>query len=337
MGELDKKQKQYFEDPRRFADIWNALMFQGLEVVSSEELSEGSPVQSYADPDQTLERIADMIMKRVSDGNLLALLVLENAGNVDYAITPKIFLEEALAYNKQVKQIRRRNKKLREAMKAFGPVGELLYQFKKTDRLRPVATLVLYWSEEPWDGANTMEEIIDFRGVEELREFVPKFKIHFVDMSKVEDTSLFKTDVRSMVEYFQRRNDKEKFREYLENCEEEYDLDEDGMLVLGELVKSKELKMLQEEKARKKTKENDGEGSGDKMCKAITELIEEGVEKGRQEERENTYREAARADAEKDRADAEKDRADAEKKRADANEMEISKMRELLKNAGIVY
>ena len=130
LGELDKKQKQYFEDPRRFADIWNALMFQGLEVVSSEELSEGSPVQSYADPDQTLERIADMIMKRVSDGNLLALLVLENAGNVDYAITPKIFLEEALAYNKQVKQIRRRNKKLREAMKAFGPVGELLYQFK---------------------------------------------------------------------------------------------------------------------------------------------------------------------------------------------------------------
>lgn len=256
MGELDKKQKQYFEDPRRFADIWNALMFQGLEVVSSEELSEGSPVQSYADPDQTLERIADMIMKRVSDGNLLA-------------------------------------------------------------------TLVLYWSEEPWDGANTMEEIIDFRGVEELREFVPKFKIHFVDMSKVEDTSLFKTDVRSMVEYFQRRNDKEKFREYLENCEEEYALDEDGMLVLGELVKSKELKMLQEEKARKKTKENDGEGSGDKMCKAITELIEEGVEKGRQEERENTYREAARADA--------------EKKRADANELEISKMRELLKNAGIAY
>ena len=38
MGELDKKQKVYFEDPKKFANVWNALVYEGEQVVSSESV-----------------------------------------------------------------------------------------------------------------------------------------------------------------------------------------------------------------------------------------------------------------------------------------------------------
>lgn len=94
-------------------------------------------------------------------------------------------------------------------------------------------------------------------------------------MSRLENTAAFHTDVRSLVEYYQWRNDKEGFREYYENCEEAYELNDDGVKVLSKLVKSKELELL-------KTKKNNNEGGkGKKMCRAITELIEDGRNEGR--------------------------------------------------------
>lgn len=270
MGVLDKRQKVYFSDPDRFADAWNALMFHGEEILHGTELTEGATVLTHADRGKGTERITDLMMKKTADGRLLAILLLENQGKPDYGMVVRILVEEALAYEKQVGEIRRHNEKLDRSTRGQGEDGEFLYRFFKKDRLRPVATLVLYWNDQEWDGANTLEELIDFEGAEELREYVPKFRIHLVDMSKVEDTGVFRTDLKSLVEYFQRRNDKERFREYCVSCEEKYELDENGMFVLSELVKSKELKEL-----KKKGKDGDN-----RMCKAITELIEDGRREG---------------------------------------------------------
>lgn len=63
MGALDKRQKRYFEDPKRFADTWNALAFNGFEFIHWAELSEGNPVLTHVDTVQTLERISDVVMK----------------------------------------------------------------------------------------------------------------------------------------------------------------------------------------------------------------------------------------------------------------------------------
>lgn len=302
MGALDKRQKRYFEDPKRFADTWNALMFNGFEFINATELSEGNPVLTHADELQTLERISDIVMKRTADGNLLAVLVLGNQRKVDYSIPVKVFLEEALAYDKQVREIKRYNANLERCLKKFGTKGEFLYQFKKKDRLRPVSTLILYWDDEPWDGARSLKEMIDFQGLGEMRNLVPDFRIHLVEMSKVSHTEYFRTDMRSMVEYFRRKNDWKSFREYSETCEEQYELDEEGLLVMGELVNTGKFRYLMEERARKresqreketdKTKETTkikaGEENGKQengkekgiVCKALDDLIEQGVERG---------------------------------------------------------
>ena len=293
MGVLDKRQKRYFEDPKRFADTWNALVFNGFEFIHWAELCEGNPVMTHADEAQTLERTSDIMMKRTTGGNLLAMLVLENQKRADYSIPVRVLLEEVLAYDKQVREIKRYNEALEKTLGKYGTEGELLYRFKKKDRLRPISTLILFWDDKPWDGPRSLKELIDFSGVEEMRELVPEFRIHLVEMSKVEHTEYFQTDMRSMVEYFKRRNDWKGFREYSETCEEQYELNEEGLLVMGELVNTSKFKYLMEEQARKReiqrANETGGGNANNKqgkrkekgiVCKALDDLIEQGVEQG---------------------------------------------------------
>ena len=104
MGALDKKQKVYFENPKRFADAWNATVFQGEQVIKAEELQETNTVLTVADGDNNEERIADVIMMRTRNGDMLGLLILENQDSADYSIPVRIFHEEALAYMKQVRE-----------------------------------------------------------------------------------------------------------------------------------------------------------------------------------------------------------------------------------------
>jgi len=307
LGALDKKHKKYFKDPRRFADAWNGLVFGGLEVIRWQELSECDSVLTYAQGKGS-ERIADAIMKKTGDGKILAIMILENQKEKDYGIPVKVNLEEALAYDAQASEIKRRNSEVIKALKEPISAGELLYLFRKTDRLRPVVTLVLYWNDEEWDGANSLDELIDFRGAEELRPLVTRHPVRVIDVARLEDTSCLKTDLRSVIEYFKRRNDKEAFREYYENCESNCKLGGEGLEVVSELVKSRELINLIKKAKR--------EGEEDEMCKAITELIEE----GKQAEKE-------RADAAEAKADAAEAKACEAQARADLAAEEIKRLK----------
>ena len=93
------------------------------------------------------------------------------------------------------------------------------------------------------------------------------------------------------------------------------------MEVLGMLVSSKRLMKLLNTKKEKEELT---------MCKAIDDIYEDGVREGREEERRNTLREAARAETEKNRAETEKNRAD-------TAESENMRLKNLLDMAGIAY
>ena len=314
MGELDKKQKVYFEDPRKFADVWNALVYEGEQVVSWKGLRECSPVLVHAEGEGTKERTPDVCMKQTANGEMLAILILENQKEVDYGMAARVFLEEAMAYERQARGIRRRNRELYENTKGAGHLGKYLYFFGKEDRLRPVSTLVLYWNDEEWDGARSLHELIDFGGAEWMRELVPEFRLRMYDMSNVEHLERFRTDVGTLVGLYQRKEDKEAFREFGSRAEVEgggRKLDELGMEVLGILVKSKRLMKLLDTKKEKEELT---------MCKAIDDIYEEGreegIKEGKEDERKNTLREAARADS---------------------AECEVIRLKKLLDKAGIAY
>ena len=120
MGKEDKSLKNYFEDPRRFADAWNAVVYKGQQVIKAEELHEVNSVFTAVTGSVEEERIADMVMKRTRDGNDLGILVLENNDKTDFSMPVRIFHEEALAYLKQVREIEARNRVTAKQLRKMG-------------------------------------------------------------------------------------------------------------------------------------------------------------------------------------------------------------------------
>lgn len=273
MGKKDITLKSYLSDTRRYADLWNGCVFQGRQIMEPASLTAVNTVVDKADEQAVLERVADISMKQLRGGSFYALWIVENQTYVDYSMPVRVMLQEALAYDRQVKEIKKKN----SAQAASGevlPPEDFLSGMKKEDSLNPVVTLVLYWGEETWQGGRSLHDIMNFGEDKELagtlKELVPRYLIHFVNLSELEHCEYFQTELRTLFALFGRRQDKGAFLEYLQNHEECRNIDRETGQVLQTLIHSKELKRYMK---KEKKEELD-------MCRAITELIADGKEEG---------------------------------------------------------
>ena len=142
MGKEDIRLKSYLSDARRYADLWNGGVFGGRQIVKAEELSEVSPVLDKADGKLVMERLRDAVMKQNLAGQRFVLLTVENQQYIDYSMPIRVMLQEALAYDRQVKTKIKENgqtdKQYRQhkedgALEVFHNTGEHLYKFRKDD------------------------------------------------------------------------------------------------------------------------------------------------------------------------------------------------------------
>ncbi|MCM1126800.1 MAG: Rpn family recombination-promoting nuclease/putative transposase, partial [Lachnospiraceae bacterium] len=289
MGKKDIKLKTYLQDAIRYADLWNGGVFKGKQVVRAEELQEITPVRSWSEGDASLERTSDLVMKQNYDGQRFAILALENQEKIDYAMPVRVMVQEALEYEKQVKAFRQKNERAyradcgANAKKGSDAVykddGEYLYKVKKDDYLSPVVTLVVYLGEDEWKGAKSLHEMVDFGSTQagaELRKLIPEYPLHFLDLSRFAHFEYFKTELRPLLELFQKRNSKEEFAEYIRKNTESSNMDEESWNLLSNLIDSKNIKKL----IQKKEQMKEEEGS---MCNALDELIADGVAMGKAE------------------------------------------------------
>ena len=96
-------------------------------------------------------------------------------------------------YEKQAAEVRSRTRAEGRKLKD----GEYLYRFPKGSLLHPVVTIILYMGEEKWDGPRTLHEMLDFAGMpEEIRKMAPDYRMNIIDVRRMEDTGMFRTDVR---------------------------------------------------------------------------------------------------------------------------------------------
>jgi len=269
MGKQDITQMKFFRDTKRFADIWNGLAFNGRQVVKWDELEEISPVGLAVNKELKTKKTADIVMARTGNGERLAILIAENQLNIDYSMIVRVLLREVMEYDRQVSEIVKKNRDgLKTVKDQPSTAGEYMYQFKKTDRLRPVSTLVLYWNSEPWDGAKTLHELVDFTGCEEMMEIAADYKLNIVNLDTVQngDEIFQNRDVKDVVNLYQKRNDKTAFKEYVDN---QKNFDRESIEVITEMVTSKELKEYM-------LSNKDNKGGNLDMCKAINDLIQDG-------------------------------------------------------------
>lgn len=287
MGKKDITLKDYFADRNRYADLLNGSLFNGQQIIKSEELQDTDTVQSKSDNHAILERINDIAMKQTNNGNTFAVWFIANQEKVDYSMPVRVMLQEALAYDRQLKEIKKRNQdhaKKQSAQKkdtgkcqipVFADSGEFLSGIKKEDRLYPVVTLIVYWGEEIWQGAKSLHDILHF-GEDKIlsdafKSLVPEYPLYFLNLSEVHDYQNFHSEIRTLFELYDRRNDKEKFHEYLKHDEHCKRIDAETAWALSVLLHTEKLgnETLQEE------------GGVLDMCKAINDLIADGITEGK--------------------------------------------------------
>ena len=139
----------------------------------------------------------------------------------------------------------------------------------------PAATFILYSGSKPWDGPKSLHEILDFTDIPEtLREMVADYKINLVEIRKLEDTSVFKTDVRQVFDFIRCSNDKNALKNLVETDDYYKNMEEDAFDVAVQYTNATELIEAKEYYEK--------EGMVD-MCKALTELIEDGKQLGKDE------------------------------------------------------
>ena len=173
--------KNYWSCNEQFADIFNAVLFEGKQVIRHEELedvdTEESTVLEHKDYAESIRASRDNIKvrkKSTAFGVELVMLGMESQEHIHYAMPMRVMGYDYSTYKKQYDS----NAKKYQAAKGLEE-DEYLSGMKKTDRFTPVITMVVYYGEKPWDGAVSLHGILDVP--EEMKAFVNDYKMLLVE------------------------------------------------------------------------------------------------------------------------------------------------------------
>ncbi|MGN0141198.1 MAG: Rpn family recombination-promoting nuclease/putative transposase [Roseburia sp.] len=256
----DSGWKRYFSDNRRYADIINGIGCEGKQLVQEADLDD-------ADSQGRTKKTRDLIRKTAFGVNF-ALIGIENQDTMDYEIPLRTMHYDVAEYEKQAAEIRRTVRENRNGLRS----GEYLYGYRKSDKLKPVITFVLYSGKEVWDGPTSLQEMLDFTDIpERLREMTSDYKINVISIRQFEHTEVFRTDVRQVFDFIRCSEDKEKLRQLVENDVYYRHMDEDAYDVVAWYTNSTELMQVRDYQRE--------DGKID-MCTAIREMMEDSRREG---------------------------------------------------------
>ncbi len=173
--------KNYWSNNEQFADLFNAVLFDGRQVIKPEELKEVDTEESsvlehrkYAESIQVSRDNIKIQKKSTVYGVQFVLLGLESQEHIHYAMPMRVMGYDYSAYKKQYDSNAKKYKTAQELEE-----DEYLSKMKKTDKFIPVITTVVYYGEKPWDGAISLHGMLDIPV--EMKTFVNDYKMRLVE------------------------------------------------------------------------------------------------------------------------------------------------------------
>ena len=273
MGKNDIYMKRWLSDKRRFADLINGSLFHGKQVFLPNHLKESNPEQTLIlrkpnGENVTIQRYRDIMMV-AEDGTRIVVLACENQDEIHYAMPVRGMLYDALNYTEQISQIR----KIRRENKELKSNSEFLSGLKKNDRLTPVITIVFYYGEKEWDGAQELHGLLGIHAKEYelLKKYIPNYRINLVDPRQMDKNVCFQTDLQPVFNMLKYRKSKDGLRQYIQSNKDFFgSIDEDSYNAIRVLLGSGQ--QLPEAKLKSI--------GGIDMCKALDDLYQDGVDEG---------------------------------------------------------
>ena len=176
--------KNYWRDNARFADLFNAVLFQGEQVIQPHELedldTESSTILEHKKQAEGIAASRDNIKirkKSTAYGIEFVMLGNESQEYIDYAMPMRVMGYDYSAYKKQYDSNAAKYKKA-EGMEE----DEYLSRMKRTDKFMPVITVTVYYGKKPWDGAASLHGMLNIS--EALRKYVNDYRMLLVEARK---------------------------------------------------------------------------------------------------------------------------------------------------------
>ena len=217
MGKYDDAMYRYLSDNDRFADLFNAMLFDGRAVVQGELLEDASErcvdaiseaVSAGGGGRPRYEKSIRDIRKRMRTGECLIVTAIENQSAIDYAMPWRIMRYDQMEYGRQIQDIisRRRNAIEKKGRSA----GNWTKRLQQEDRLCPVYTICFYHGTEPWDGPRSLRDMMHFgKRTEYWQDVFHDYGMTLFCVGEQKDLSRFSTDLKLLLEVLQLRQDKD--------------------------------------------------------------------------------------------------------------------------------
>jgi hypothetical protein len=171
----DLAEKKLLDCNDVFADIINAVVFQGKPVIRPEDLREVHPVSAYSEGD--FRQLELDIAKRWVKGNMtMCFLGAENQNKIDPDMLFRNIGYDGVTYREELNR------------------GKERY---------PVITFVLYYGDKPLSLYETLGNI-----PEEMKRYVNDYRMNLIDVKRMDKETIQKlqSDFRVITEHIQNRN-----------------------------------------------------------------------------------------------------------------------------------
>lgn len=262
--------KNFWRDNRHFADLFNAALFNGEQVLNPDDLSEVdtdvSSILKFNGHAETVQKVLDVV-KKTAYGIDFVIWGLENQLKIHYAMPLRHMIGDGFSYLKEYQEIAAKNRK----DKNFASSDEFLSNMKKTDRLHPMISLCVYYGENPWDGPLCLMDMLEVP--EKIKPLVADYKMNLLELRTSGSLQFHNQDVNTVFDIS--RSIYERDYNKINTVYKDRLIASELGVVIGAITQSQELIDHALELEQK--------GGQVNMCSALEELKREGKQEGLQE------------------------------------------------------
>ena len=267
MGQKDSTEKILEAYNDVFCDIVNTLLFNGEEVLKTDELEEQAPRTHYKADGKVRDIERDVAKRWKKEDIYLACIGFENQTDSYKYMPVRLIGYDGAEYRYQLTKI------------------------KETHKVYPVVTMVLYFGLDRWSGPMSLKDCLDIP--EQFKPYVNDYKMNLFEIAWLtpEQVKLFKSDFRYVADYFVQVRMTGKYVPHDDNGAVEH---------IQELLQLLSV-MTEDNRFEEILNERDGKEVPTSMSSVIDMYIAKGMEKGAAVERERYAAERRRYDDERAR------------------------------------
>ena len=193
----DVSLKTFWRDNEHFADLFNATVFNGKQVLKPDKLTEmdtdvSATIHSKS-YNESITRNRDVV-KKMSDGVEFNILGLEIQDKTHYAMPLRTMTYDALGYIKEYNDIKKHHKLNKDS---FSSHEEFLSGINKSDRFHPIITLVLYYGESLWDGPTCLSDMM-ISMPDNIKAYFSDYRLNLVQILDSDKYTFYNEDVRDV-------------------------------------------------------------------------------------------------------------------------------------------